>query len=285
VESAAPRKPWQPLDRLLPAWAVYTEDLRQGVRHWAFLTWIALGLALGGFWLFGDGTFGGGTATSFKPGIGSIPDPSDGIPVLPAVPNHAGGASASLFAGRYTRLHLLVMLTLIVAIGATAISGELDSLDEAVLCRGIARWQYFVAKAMARTTITLGLFFALAAAGTAVAALRWHHDLTWDGSLAAIWRLTLLFGSIAVLSTAGGSWFKNPLLALASVWMLICGTGIVITILDLAGLAPFTFTDQLPALIRGDLKTADTSSLPVFAVILAGLTGLVSLVSFNRRDL
>lgn len=105
--------------RWLPYWAVLQTDLRRTLRSWVYLLWVVVSiLAAVGYLLYRFG-----------------------------VHREAGIIqSASVLTSDLLRGIVLGSMALIVVLTVSAISTERGTLADAVLSRGISRYQFFLAK-------------------------------------------------------------------------------------------------------------------------------------------
>jgi hypothetical protein len=255
---------------------VYQEDLRQSVRHWAFIAWAVIGTMLTVIWFAvpREPTPTPPPATTVQAAAHTAP-----APAIAPVPQ----LTASNLAAKLLRVHLLFWASFVIALGATAISGDADNAPEAILCRGVGRWQYFIAKTASRITATVALLVLLTFPAIIVGALRLPNDLTMGGVFHSLWVAALTLGALTALAVAGSSWFRNPLVGTAVVWMTLYGAGIVVSVLDVTALSPLVLVETLPTLLRG-AEPAIHAQLPTFllAGALAGM--LLSMTVYSLRD-
>ncbi|MFO0949098.1 MAG: hypothetical protein U1D30_24835 [Planctomycetota bacterium] len=276
MDSPAPTNR-QLLDRFLPIGAVIEEDLRQTIRHWAFVAWAAVGLLLTIVW------FAIPKAT---------PAPHAPVPAANAVPHHpAAGAveaapspTASQLAGKLLRVHLLLWTSFVIALGASSISGEADSAPESILCRGISRWEYYLGKCFSRMLAVVGLFLLLTVPAIGVSCLRLENDLTWLGVWRSVSTVAMVLAGIAAISVAGSSWFRNPLAGVAVLWMLLYGLGIVTAVLDIEALSPLSMVEQLPDMLRGIAEESPRHRLVNGIGLAALISTVISIGAYSFRD-
>lgn len=254
------------LDRLLPLGAVLQEDLRQTMRHWAFVAWAAIGLLLTVVWF---------AVPKVEPGPET---PAAGIVESSPAP------SASQLAGKLLRVHLLLWSTFVIALGASSISGEVDSAAESILCRGISRWEYYLGKCFSRMFAVVGLFLVLSVPAIGISCLRLHNDLTFPGVFRGVSTVAMVLAGIAAISVAGSSWFRNPLAGVAVLWMLLYGLGIVTAVLDIDDYSPLAMVEQLPDMLRGLTQQAPHHRLVTGVGVTAVVATIVSMGAYSFRD-
>lgn len=339
------------LSRTLPLTAVFLDDLRQCVRHWALISWAAIAIALTTLWFVGVGgrstgegsavdkamdprhSVENGAAVSIssyerdgyngqrgdaananyvqQPQVaptgspnwqpagtnGRLPDSTGYVQPQPtqtatraplywqSMRPNLRALTAAEFGGWIIRWNLLVFGTLAIALGATAISAEQELLADAILCRGVGRFQYFAGKCAARALAAATLFALLALPTLGVASLRMYNDLSLKGSFIAVGAGSSVMAAITALAVAGGAWFRHAIIAVAVMWMGVYGAGVLIAILDLGDLSVFTFCDRCTYLLRGYLENLPEHKLPNWSAIAACAAATVSFACFNFRDI
>src|SRR5437879_8296293 len=123
------------INRFLPYWAVFQADLKQTLKSWIYRVWVLVSLGAGvGYLLY---RFGAKQVGGFvQPAPEMISDLMNWV---------AFGS-----------------VTLIIALTAGAICSERGTMADAVLSRGISRYQYFLGKLHARLAVVLGTFVIIA---------------------------------------------------------------------------------------------------------------------------
>lgn len=279
--------------RLLPFWAVTQEDLRSVLRHWALWAWLAVGLGLPALWL-----------STTIPAAASAPPATTASGESFGAPHetprflhgnlketHAGSAgiaaegTLSGFGGRVLAMQILLCATFALALGATAVSGEADVASDAILCRGIARWQYFLAKSLSRCLAVFLVVALLSMTAITAASLRLPNDVALAGLWSAIQTTGAVLVSAALLGVALGSWFHSPMVGVAVVWMMVYGVGLVATILELRELSPILFAEQLPQVLTGRLEALAYGQWLVKGSLYgAAAAAAAALIRFSTRD-
>src|SRR6185312_4447002 len=169
MDAVAEKKPIT-FNRWLPYWAVFQADVRQTLRSWVYRFWVLLSvLATAGYLLFRFGYHE----------VGII-------------------QSASLHSSQLLRWIVLGSAAIICVLTAGSISSERGTMADAVLSRGISRYQYFLGKWHARVLTVLATFFVLGGAALASSHFLLHEDLSLGGGLAA---LLIVAALLAVVST------------------------------------------------------------------------------------
>jgi hypothetical protein len=301
--------------RLLPFCAVFAEDLRQAVRHWAFISWGVLGFALTTAWVVtvhgqspappptapaahvaeeaAENAAPASTDAMWERHQGATGGPESPFadPALPAAPQAASVVgskwTAAKLVGKLLALNIIVWASFVIAIGATAVSAEADVASDSILCRGVSRWQYYLAKCCARVLAVIGLFLLLTIPSAILIAYRLPNDLSFGGTWLAVKTVAYVLAGLTVLSFAGGVWFQNPMIGVAVVWMGLYGVGLVAAILEIRDLSPGVFAEKIPAMLVSAPSAAAASSQHVLPTVLATaafFATAVSITYYSTRD-
>jgi hypothetical protein len=242
--------------------AVVAEDLRQALRHWALVAWLVLSVVLAAVWLAAP--MQGGSAGDAARTVATAP-------------------TASAFAGRVLRWHLVWAASLAIAWAASGLPTEAGVAGEAVLSRGISRRQYFLGKAAARMAAVAAVAVLAAGPVIGLAGLRFTNDLTLVGVAQGLLSTAGVLALVAAFAYAGGVWFKTALAAAAVMWMAVYGAGIAAAILELPAYSPLVFADQMVAVLQGATVTAK-HHLVATALVAAFVSLAISLGFFSRKD-
>lgn len=253
------------LDRLLPMSAIFLDDIRQTVRHWAFITWGVLAVLAALIWFVSSH---------------SSSEVAAGGEVREAVRT----VTAAELSARVLGAHVLLWASFAIALGSSSIAAESDIAADAILCRGISRWQYYVSKCGSRVLMVAALFCLLTLPTLGLAALRLTNDLTLNTTMRAMGLSLAYLTSLTTIGVAISVWFYTPLVSVVVAWMALYGLGIVIAVLELGDLSPVGFSSRLPELLRGNAQAMADHHL--LSVLFAGaiIASLISLVHFCLRD-
>ena len=246
------------INRLLPYWAVFQADLKQTLHSWIYRAWVVLSFgATLGYLLY---RFGAKQVGGF---------------VQPA-PEMVGDI-----------LHWVVFgsITLIIVLTAGAICAERGTMADAVLSRGISRYQYFLGKLHARLLLVLGTYLAMCVVALGGGFLLLHSDaLTLHGSLVAI----LTVAAVLVIVVTGGvsvsAVSNNTVVSIAIVWVTLYGVGFALSLLPAHYPSPDRALERLPDILRGfyDIRRVNEFVLACLGVSFA--ISVVGMVLFSRRD-
>lgn len=185
---------------------------------------------------------------------------------------------------RLLRFHLLLGASFAIAIGASCVCGEADVAAEAILCRGVARWQYFTGKCLSRGMGASILFLLLTVPPILFGTLRLTNDLSFTGACRAFGQASLFIGLLAALAVAGSVWFHNPLIGTVVVWLTLYGVGFVLAILDIAAFSPSHFVDQLVMIARNPEATLPKNHVRAALLTATAFMSILSLSGFSRKD-
>lgn len=276
------------INRWLPFAAVVTEDYRQTFRHWAFIAWLVLGVALTCVWFVhpeaGLSTLLG--THHAEPTTAAVSMPSLDIVETPALSHDAKSAkhSAAQYGSKLIGNQLLLWTTFVLALGVSGIAGEAEFVADAILCRGISRWQYFIGKCVSRISVAVGLYLLLTVPAVLLATFKMTNDLTANGLMTGLGIGAGLTAAIALFAVAGGVWFRHPPIGFAVLWMTVYGIGIVTSILKMSDLSPVVWVERLGDILRG-VSNIPPHHLPMLIVCLSLSAAGVSIISFCTRDL
>ncbi|MBX9656187.1 ABC transporter permease [bacterium] len=266
-------------NRFLPLWAVIVDDLKQGVRHWAFIWWLALSSLLAVVWFIETPTTPAPTPIASTSGSFTAHHHSSFAEAA-----SLGAPRASLMAAKAIRLHLFLWATLVIALAGSSIAGESETVGESILCRGISRWQYYLGKVFSRVTLTVVSFIILTLSAVLLSLAKCHNDLSFWGLFEALFKGSLFLGAVAAISVAGSSWFRNSLLAVAVAWMVVYGFGIVVSLLQIDRYSPVRFIEWIISQPKGSSPLLTATGLLTILGYGALVANIISLIGFSRRD-
>lgn len=278
------------VSRILPFWAILTEDLRQTLRHWALWSWVILAVIGSVFVLTSAGKH-----ASPSQNIAASDPSAPGSISLVSMTSSAGGSegetalnTASSFVVHLLQMHLIFWASLVLALGATTIAAEAEYAPESILCRGVSRWQYYAAKCCSRASIVFAAFWLLTLPWIAVGAARLTNDLTFGGLMGVLFQQSMLLVCLSLLSVAASAWFKTPLVSVAVCWMIVYGVGVITSILEIGAVSPFALAPVLQMTLQGitpETPAATVSHLPSLIHGTSFLGVFTSGFAFSLRDL
>lgn len=193
-------------------------------------------------------------------------------------------ASAAAWSGRLLRVQFLLAISFIIALGASSICGESEVAADAILCRGVSRWQYFFGKMLSRTIVVGFLFGLLATVILATGMVRFHNDVTLWGAGKAVGLAVSALVALLVCCMAASVWFQNPLVAVLVSWISVVGAGAVVVILEINNFSPMAFADQLTPMLRSVDATLFPNVLLKYLAIAASVVALPAVGYFSRKD-
>lgn len=242
---------------LLPYWAVLQTDLRQTLRSWVYRLWVFVCvLAAGGFMIY-----------------------KVGIQRELGVAQSASVQTAHLLSGTGVG-----GLGLIALLAVSAISSERSSVADAVLCRGISRHQYFLAKWHARVFVVVSTFVVLAAAILTLHDFLFDPDLTASGGAVAVGLVALMLTVIVSWGVTIGALASGTVTGITLFWVLLYGGLALLSLLPVSYSTP----EHLLGLLKNILKSQyDSSRMVEFAGIAltsSVAAAVVGLIGFSRKD-
>jgi ABC-type transport system involved in multi-copper enzyme maturation permease subunit len=237
------------INRWLPYWAVFQNDVRQTLASWVYRTWVLVSvLAGGGYLLYRWGV---------KEETGVI-------------------QSASLLVSDLLRWTVLGSVTLIILLTVGSICSERGSMADSVLSRGISRYQYFLGKLHARLVTVLGTYLLMGAAALVAAFFLLHEDLDWRGSLVALLNVGALLATVVTCGVAVSAIVNSTLLGSAVLWILVYGTGFALSL--------HRSLNTLPHMLRGFYDITSQAHVVGWSALVSAVAALVGMVYFARRD-
>jgi hypothetical protein len=196
----------------------------------------------------------------------------------------SGSASAAQLGGKLLGLHLLLWSGLAMALGAAAISSEVRSVGDSVLCWGLARWQYVLGKMISRAVVAGGLVVGLTLPTLWVFTSRTHVDLVWVSAIKTTFLVALVLMAMTIIGVAIGSWFRSSIRAVGLACVAWFGAGLLAMFLGGPAYSPTSFASQFPSLLAG-VDPLVSSSLPTATALVALIIGSVSTFHFWGVDL
>ncbi len=244
-------------NRLLPYWAVLQTDLRQTVRTWVFRLWVLVSLlSAAGYGLY-------------KYGI-----------------HHEAGIvqSASMQTGDLLRGIAVASLAFVALLSVSAVSSERATVADAVLCRGISRHQYFLAKWHARTAVVLATFAGLSAIVLVVYHYLLDSDLTFSGGVAATAVALAALAAVVAWGVTMGALASGTVIAITLFWMILYGAILLCSFLPDPFPSPTYVIAQLRAILRGHFDEGHVARVVGGFLLAACLGAAVGLLGFRRKD-
>ena len=243
--------------RWLPYWAVLQTDLRQTVHSWVYRLWVVVSILTAvGYLLYRFG-----------------------------VHREAGIIqSASLHTSDLLRGIVLGSMALIVVLTVSSIAAEKGTLADSVLSRGISRYQYFLAKWHARTFVVVLTFFILATLILLGSNLLLSEDMTFSGSIVALTTVAVVLVAIVAWGVAIGALANSTILGITLLWIVLYGSGFLMTLLPASYPSPDRVLKRLPYMLQGHYDSAALGELAICAAILTGIAAIVGMIGFSRKD-
>ncbi|MCS6851710.1 MAG: ABC transporter permease [Gemmataceae bacterium] len=254
---AAAKSPPERFHRLLPYWAVFQDDIRQIFRSWVYRTWVLVSVAAAaGYLLYHVGIL-----------------------------REAGMIQvASKMISDLLRWTVYGSVTLVVVLTAGSISGEIGTLADSVLSRGISRYQYFLAKWHARLVVILGTFFVLGIAALLGSYFLLNDDLSLGGSLAALVIVATFLAAVITCGVTVSAISNSTVVGITVLWIILYGTAFVLSLLPPAFPSPDRAVNNLPYVLRGYYDARAVARLVAYTMAGSCLVAVVGLAYFARRD-
>jgi ABC-type transport system involved in multi-copper enzyme maturation permease subunit len=256
MDAVAPAKPAR-VNPWLPYWAVLQADIRQTMSSWVYRTWVAVSLLLTvGYLLYRYGLQREAKILQF-----------------------ASNVISDLLAWS-----VLGSVTLIIVLTVGSISGERGTLADSVLSRGISRYQYFLAKWHARLVTVLGTFLVLGVTSLASSYCVLQEDLSPGGCVVALLTIAVLLAVVITSGVTFSAVSSNTLVGITALWLLLYGTGFLLTLVPARYPTPYHTLTNLPLILRGEYNWHELERFSAWCGGFCVLTGSVGLFCFSRRD-
>jgi putative exporter of polyketide antibiotics len=176
-------------------------------------------------------------------------------------------------------------ITLIIALTAGTICSERGTMADAVLSRGISRYQYFLGKWHARLSLVLLTYCVQGLLALICAYFMLHSEaMTIHGSLVAILVVAALLVFVVTYGVSVSAVSSNTLVSIAVVWMTIYGGGFIVSQLPGALPSPEKAMQNLPNVLKGWYDWNALSRLMLTSLGLSLGTALIGMFCFSRRD-
>lgn len=180
----------------------------------------------------------------------------------------------------------VIWSTFIVMISAGAVSSESGVVADSILSKAVTRYEYILAKMLARLLTVLGVYL-LVALPSAFLVNRYAEsgEIAGGGIAWAIGLIALVMALLTSLSVTFSALFNRTVVAVMVAWFLWYLVGGIFALIELEHLSPLHIVDNLPAVIQGDYSAVDRwETLGVFGLACTGVIAL-AVSHFARKDL
>jgi ABC-type transport system involved in multi-copper enzyme maturation permease subunit len=256
MDAPTPPKP-TPINRWLPYWAVFQADLRQTLCSWIYRAWVLVSaLAALGYLMYRLGLHREAGMTQH----------------------------ASVLISDLLRWTVLGSVTLIIMLTVSSIASERGTLADAVLSRGISRNQYFLGKWHARLIAILATFLVMGLLALTGSYFLLHEDLSLTGGLVALATVAVLLAAVITCGVALSAVFHSTVLGIAVLWIVLYGSGLLLSLLPSRFPSPDRALASLPYILRGEYDPDLLLQLSGWCALVSGLVALGGLIHFSRCD-
>ena len=256
-------------NRFLPYWAVLRTDIRQVTRSWAYWLWVGLFVMISAAHVIYR------YALAKSAGMTAAPDGS--------------GMNAAAQTSNVIQVILSASLAVIAFLSVSRISGERNTVADAVLSRGISRRAYFMAKWHARVITVLGTFTFLS-----LAVLLTYRILLGDGGLeggisyvGSVLGVMMVAAGLGVVVSIGvtiGAMSPSTLMGITVAWVFLYGGLSVMTILPEGYPTPREVLSSLTYVFQGKYDMDLVWRVLGVSALTSVIAAAVGLVVFNRKD-
>jgi hypothetical protein len=256
----------------LPYAAVFQADLASLMRSWVLRAWFVLTVLVALAVLFQRGEPDTAQERPVGAVLAALLHPIDATP------------SAAQTLRELLKIYIVIWVSFIIVLTGGTISAELGVVADAVLSRGISRWQYFMGKWTARMTAVLGVYTLVVVptalvlwldaapaelteaavtqaqfegGETPAAALMPNRTVTFGGAAFALGHVAVILAFVVTCGVALSAGFDSTVISIAVGWVSIYGTGLILSILDVPNFSPGRLIRELPDLIGGHFAVID----------------------------
>ena len=245
------------INRWLPYWAVFQQDVHQTLRSWVYRFWVVVSaLALIGYLAYRVGVY-----------------------------KEAGiQQSASQMISELLRWIVYGSVALIVVLCVGSISSERGTMADSVLSRGISRYQYFLGKWHSRLFTVLGTYLALAATALVSCMVLLHEDLTVAGSLLALLTVASLLTLVITCGVTVSGMINSTVLGVAILWIVLYGGGTALAMLPPQFPSPDRAVQSLPHILQGNYQLGTVAHVIGWSAFASVVVALFGMHQFSKRD-
>lgn len=246
------------LNRFLPYWAVLQADVHQTSRSWIYRIWVLLTvLAAVGCLLYHFGAYR----------VAGMVQP------------------ASELMSSLLEWTVVGSVTLIIALTAGSISSERGTVADSVLSRGISRYQYFLGKWHARLLLILGTFFVMGLLFVVSSALLLRDEqIHLIGSVVALITVAAILAIVISCGVTISALCNSSVLGIAFLWLLLYGSGFVLSLLPGSYPTPDRALKHLPNILRGHYDLEALGRLVLGSAVTSIAVATLGMICFSRRD-
>jgi hypothetical protein len=256
MDAPTPAKP-AAINRWLPYWAVFQADLHQTLTSWIYRTWVLVSvLATLGYLMYRLG---------LHSGAGMI-------------------QHASVLISDLLRWTVFGSVTLIIMLTVSSISAERGTVADSVLSRGISRNQYFLGKWHARLVAILTTFLVMGLLALVGSYLLLNEDLSLTGGLVALATVSALLAAVITCGVAVSAVFHSTALGIAVLWILLYGSGFLLSLLPSRFPSPDRALAGLPYILQGAYDLDALLQLAGWCALVSAIGALSGLIYFSRCD-
>ena len=244
-------------NRFLPYWAVLQTDLRQTLKSWVYRLWVLTTvIAAGGSILY---------KVSLHREAGIV-------------------QTASVQSGDLLRGLIVASLGLIALLAVSSVSSERATVADAVLSRGISRYQYFLAKLHSRLFVVIATFVVLSTVVLTAHSFLFDPDLSLAGGFMAVVMIAAVLLVVISWGVTVGALTNGTVLGITVFWLILYGGIVLLSLLPEPYPTPDRMLGRLKFVLRGQYDPTLVGQVCIAAGILSAATAIVGLAGFGRKD-
>jgi hypothetical protein len=110
------------------------------------------------------------------------------------------------------------------------------------------------------------------------------EDLTFSGSVAGVLILASILFAVISWGVTIGAITNSTVLGITLFWIVLYGTGFLLSLLPQSFPAPDRILAKLPAILRGNFDGGMLGDVVLVSFGVALIAGIVGMISFSRKD-
>jgi hypothetical protein len=155
---------------------------------------------------------------------------------------------------------------------------------DAVLSRGISRYQYFLAKMHSRLVVVVATFVAMSAVVLTAHHFLFDPDLSLAGGIMAIVLIAAVLMVVVSWGVTVGALSNGTVLGITIFWLILYGGIVLLSLLPEPYPTPDRMLGRLKFVLRGHYDPDVVGQVVAAALVLSGTAAVVGLAGFGRKD-
>lgn len=179
----------------------------------------------------------------------------------------------------------IIWSTFVIIISSGAVSSESGVVADSILSKAVTRYEYILAKLVARLLTVVGLYLAIALSAAYLLSRYAENNLSGTGTAWSVLITGMLLVLITSIAITLSTLFDRTLVAIVVTWLLWYAAGAIFALFQLEDISPLHIVDTLPDTLSGTFAAADQwRALLGFGAASAAVIA-VAVWHFGRKDL